>query len=284
MWMMPCCLGELMPLNFGFLWNGRSFFLKDFFSIFRKIWKIMPLKSTIFLSGRKYIYHGTHLVVIFFVFVVIMNSTLIQSKEKNSGKKFITIIYRVMIWSREKKKGQKFFFVSLHYAFGWKYICHYSKHIGSIDWRKNVARAWFFLFRILKYFSGPIGNFFFGTNFFYLCWSKLLKEFFLLWSIVVVSWYQALSTLKNQTKLRVDIDWGYWKTKIIKEGCCWLLLFGKLSQTQQIKRPNKHYVACVCPCTRGSLWWSWASSIQKFCLAQCVLCWWFGESLDDINP
>jgi len=60
----------------------------------------MPLKSTIFLSGRKYIYHGTHLVVvvIFFVFVVIMNSTLIQSKEKkNSGKKFITIIYRVVM-------------------------------------------------------------------------------------------------------------------------------------------------------------------------------------------
>lgn len=73
----------------------------------------MPLKSTIFLSGRKYIYHGTHLVVIFFVFVVIMNSTLIQSKEK----KFWEKIYYNYIQSNDlksgEKKGQKNFFLFL---------------------------------------------------------------------------------------------------------------------------------------------------------------------------
>jgi len=64
----------------------------------------MPLKSTIFLSGRKYIYHGTHLVVvIFFVFVVIMNSTLIQSKEK----KFWEKIYYNYIQSNDLKSGEK---------------------------------------------------------------------------------------------------------------------------------------------------------------------------------
>jgi len=74
----------------------------------------MPLKSTIFLSGRKYIYHGTHLVVvIFFVFVVIMNSTLIQSKEK----KFWEKIYYNYIQSNDLKSGEKkvkkFFFLFL---------------------------------------------------------------------------------------------------------------------------------------------------------------------------
>jgi len=50
-------------------------------------------------SLRKEVYISWHTPCCsnFFVFVVIMNSTLIQSKEKNSGKKFITIIYRVMI-------------------------------------------------------------------------------------------------------------------------------------------------------------------------------------------
>jgi len=89
--------GGVNATQFRFFMKWEIIFFERFLFHFRKIWKIMPLKSTIFLSGRKYIYHGTHLVVIFFVFVVIMNSTLIQIKEKNSGKKFITIIYRVMI-------------------------------------------------------------------------------------------------------------------------------------------------------------------------------------------
>ena len=193
-----------------------------------------------------------------------------------------------MIWSREKK-GQKIFFVSLHYAFGWKYICHYSKHRVNLK-KKTLLGAGlvFFLFNSEIFFVRPM-EIFLDKFFLYLCWSKLLKEFFLLWSIVVVSWYQALSTLKNQTKLRVIFWLGerVFENKNNKGGLAasWLFLFGmKLSQTQQIKRPNKHYVACVCPCTRGSLWWSWASSIQKFFLAQCVLCWWFGESLVGINP
>jgi len=89
--------GGVNATQFRFFMKWEIIFFERVLFHFRKIWKIMPLKSTIFLSGRKYIYHGTHLVVIFFVFVVIMNSTLIQIKEKNSGKKFITIIYRVMI-------------------------------------------------------------------------------------------------------------------------------------------------------------------------------------------
>ena len=134
------------------------------------------------------------------------------------------------------KSGEKkvnFFFVSLHYAFGWKYICHYSKHRVDRLKKKRCCRAWFFLFNS-EYIFQTHGKFFFGTNFFYLCWSKLLKEFFLLWSIVVVSWYQALSTLKNQTKLRVIFDWGVLENKNNKgglaAGCCCLENWAKLSK------------------------------------------------------
>ena len=143
-----------------------------------------------------------------------MNSTLIQSKEK----KFWEKIYYNYIQSNDLKSGEKRsknFFVSLHYAFGWKYICHYSKHRVNLK-KKTLLGAGlvFFLFNSEIFFVRPM-EIFLDKFFLYLCWSKLLKEFFLLWSIVVVSWYQALSTLKNQTKLRV-IFWlgeGIWKQK-----------------------------------------------------------------------
>ena len=123
----------------------------------------MPLKSTIFLSGRKYIYHGTHLVVIFFVFVVIMNSTLIQIKEKNSGKKFITIIYRVMIWSREKKRSNFFLFLCIMPLGGNIFVT--IVNIGSIDWRKNVAIGLGFFCSILNIFFRPMEIFFWDKFF-----------------------------------------------------------------------------------------------------------------------
>lgn len=216
MWMMPCCLGGVNATQFRFFMKWEIIFFERVLFHFRKIWKIMPLKSTIFLSGRKYIYHGTHLVVIFFVFVVIMNSTLIQIKEKNSGKKFITIIYRVMIWSREKKRSNFFLFLCIMPLGGNIFVT--IVNIGSIDWRKNVAIGLGFFCSILNIFFRPMEKFFLGQIFFYLCWSKLLKEFFLLWSIVVVSWCQALSTLKNQTKLRVIFDWGVLENKNNKGG------------------------------------------------------------------
>lgn len=139
----------------------------------------MPLKSTIFLSGRKYIYHGTHLVVIFFVFVVIMNSTLIQSKEK----KFWEKIYYNYLQSNDLKSGEKkrsnFFFVSLHYAFGWKYICHYSKHRVNLK-KKTLLGAGlvFFLFNSEIFFVRPM-EIFFGQIFFISLLIKATEGIFL---------------------------------------------------------------------------------------------------------
>ena len=64
----------------------------------------MPLKSTIF-SLRKEVYISWHTPCCsnFFVFVVIMNSTLIQSKEK----KFWEKIYYNYIQSNDLKSGEK---------------------------------------------------------------------------------------------------------------------------------------------------------------------------------
>jgi len=98
-----------------------------------------------------------------------MNSTLIQSKEK----KFWEKIYYNYIQSNDLKSGEKkvkkIFFVSLHYAFGWKYICHYSKHRVNLK-KKTLLGAGlvFFLFNS-EYIFQTHGKFFFGTNFFYLC-------------------------------------------------------------------------------------------------------------------
>ena len=160
--------GGVNATQFRFFMKWEIIFFERFLFHLWKIWKIMPLKSTIFLSGRKYIYHGTHLVVVIFLCLLwlwILHS--FKVKKKNSGKKFITIIYRVMIWSREKK-GQKFFFVSLHYAFGWKYICHYSKHRVNLK-KKTLLGAGlvFFSVHFWNIFRQTHGNFFW-TNFFYI--------------------------------------------------------------------------------------------------------------------
>lgn len=181
----------------------------------------MPLKSTIFLSGRKYIYHGTHLVVvIFFVFVVIMNSTLIQSKEK----KFWEKIYYNYIQSNDLKSGEKkvkkFFFVSLHYAFGWKYICHYSKHRVNLK-KKTLLGAGlvFFLFISEIFFVRPM-EIFFGQIFFISLLIKATEGIFLVMvyssSLMIPSFIHVKKSDKTQGDIL--IRGGYLKTKIIKEG------------------------------------------------------------------
>ena len=59
--------GGVNATQFRFFMKWEIIFFERVLFHFRKIWKIMPLKSTIFLSGRKYIYHGTHLVVVIFL-------------------------------------------------------------------------------------------------------------------------------------------------------------------------------------------------------------------------
>jgi len=100
-------------------------------------------------SLRKEVYISWHTPCCsnFFVFVVIMNSTLIQSKEK----KFWEKIYYNYIQSNDLKSGEKkvkkIFFVSLHYAFGWKYICHYSKHRVNLK-KKTLLGAGLVFFSV----------------------------------------------------------------------------------------------------------------------------------------
>lgn len=233
MWMMPCCLGGVNATQFRFFMKWEIIFFERFLFHFRKIWKIMPLKSTIFLSGRKYIYHGTHLVVIFFVFVVIMNSTLIQIKEKNSGKKFITIIYRVMIWSREKKKVKIFFLFLCIMPLGGNIFVTIVNIGSSIDWRKNVAIGLGFFYSILlKYFSDP-WKFFFWDKFFLSLLIKATEGIFLVMVYSSSLMIPSFIHVKKSDKTQGDIDWGYWKTKIIKEGC-WLLLFGNWAKLSKL--------------------------------------------------
>ena len=96
--------GGVNATQFRFFMKWEIIFFERFLFHFRKIWKIMPLKSTIF-SLRKEVYISWHTPCCsnFFVFVVIMNSTLIQSKEK----KFWEKIYYNYIQSNDLKSGEK---------------------------------------------------------------------------------------------------------------------------------------------------------------------------------
>jgi len=76
------------------------------------------------------------------------------------------------------EKKVKFFFVSLHYAFGWKYICHYSKHRVDRLKKKLCYMAWFFLFNS-EYIFQTHGKVFFGTNFFLSLLIKATEGIFL---------------------------------------------------------------------------------------------------------
>merc|ERR1719189_1787982 len=167
---MPCCLGELMPLNFGFFVDVDDAMLFG------------GVNATQFynFSLRKEVYISWHTPCCsnFFVFVVIMNSTLIQSKEK----KFWEKIYYNYIQSNDLKSGEKRsknFFVSLHYAFGWKYICHYSKHRVNLK-KKTLLGAGlvFFLFISEIFFVRPM-EIFFGQIFFISLLIKATEGIFL---------------------------------------------------------------------------------------------------------
>jgi len=227
----------------------------------------MPLKSTIFLSGRKYIYHGTHLVVvvvIFFVFVVVMNSTLIQSKEKKFWEK---IYYNYLQSSNDLKSGEKkrskflFCFFALCLWVGWKYICHYSKHRVNLK-KKTLLGAGlvFFLFTSEIFLVRPM-EIFFGQIFFISLLIKATEGIFLVMvyssSLMIPSFIHVKKSDKTQGDILILGRGGIFENKNNKGGLRLAAVLFCLDetelQTQQIKRPNKHYVACVCPCTRGSL-------------------------------
>lgn len=209
--------GGVNATQFRFFMKWEIIFFERFLFHLWKIWKIMPLKSTIFLSGRKYIYHGTHLVVVIFLCLLwlwILHS--FKVKKKNSGKKFITIIYRVMIWSREKKRSKKFFFVSLHYAFGWKYICHYSKHRVNLK-KKTLLGAGlvFFLFNSEIFFVRPM-EIFFGQIFFISLLIKATEGIFLVMvyssSLMIPSFIHVKKSDKTQGDILIRGE-GIWKQK-----------------------------------------------------------------------
>ena len=173
-------------------------------------------------SLRKEVYISWHTPCCsnFFVFVVIMNSTLIQSKEK----KFWEKIYYNYIQSNDLKSGEKkvkkFFFVSLHYAFGWKYICHYSKHRVNLK-KKTLLGAGlvFFLFISEIFFVRPM-EIFFGQIFFISLLIKATEGIFLVMvyssSLMIPSFIHVKKSDKTQGDIL--IRGGYLKTKIIKEG------------------------------------------------------------------
>lgn len=173
-------------------------------------------------SLRKEVYISWHTPCCsnFFVFVVIMNSTLIQSKEK----KFWEKIYYNYIQSNDLKSGEKkvkkFFFVSLHYAFGWKYICHYSKHRVNLK-KKTLLGAGlvFFLFISEIFFVRPM-EIFVGQIFFISLLIKATEGIFLVMvyssSLMIPSFIHVKKSDKTQGDIL--IRGGYLKTKIIKEG------------------------------------------------------------------
>lgn len=173
-------------------------------------------------SLRKEVYISWHTPCCsnFFVFVVIMNSTLIQSKEK----KFWEKIYYNYIQSNDLKSGEKkvkkIFFVSLHYAFGWKYICHYSKHRVNLK-KKTLLGAGlvFFLFISEIFFVRPM-EIFFGQIFFISLLIKATEGIFLVMvyssSLMIPSFIHVKKSDKTQGDIL--IRGGYLKTKIIKEG------------------------------------------------------------------
>jgi len=148
-----------------------------------------------------------------------MNSTLIQSKEK----KFWEKIYYNYLQSNDLKSGEKkvkFFFVSLHYAFGWKYICHYSKHRVNLK-KKTLLGAGlvFFLFISEIFFVRPM-EIFFGQIFFISLLIKATEGIFLVMvyssSLMIPSFIHVKKSDKTQGDIL--IRGGYLKTKIIKEG------------------------------------------------------------------
>ena len=173
-------------------------------------------------SLRKEVYISWHTPCCsnFFVFVVIMNSTLIQSKEK----KFWEKIYYNYIQSNDLKSGEKkvkkIFFVSLHYAFGWKYICHYSKHRVNLK-KKTLLGAGlvFFLFNSEIFFVRPM-EIFVGQIFFISLLIKATEGIFLVMvyssSLMIPSFIHVKKSDKTQGDIL--IRGGYLKTKIIKEG------------------------------------------------------------------
>jgi hypothetical protein len=149
-----------------------------------------------------------------------MNSTLIQSKEK----KFWEKIYYNYIQSNDLKSGEKkvkkFFFVSLHYAFGWKYICHYSKHRVNLK-KKTLLGAGlvFFLFISEIFFVRPM-EIFYGQIFLISLLIKATEGIFLVMvyssSLMIPSFIHVKKSDKTQGDIL--IRGGYLKTKIIKEG------------------------------------------------------------------
>ena len=171
-------------------------------------------------SLRKEVYISWHTPCCsnFFVFVVIMNSTLIQSKEK----KFWEKIYYNYIQSNDLKSGEKkvkifFLFLCIMPLGGNIFVT--IVNIGSIDWRKNVAIGLGFFCSILNIFFRPM-EIFFGQIFFISLLIKATEGIFLVMvyssSLMIPSFIHVKKSDKTQGDIL--IRGGYLKTKIIKEG------------------------------------------------------------------
>ena len=152
------------------------------------------------------------------MFVVIMNSTLIQSKEK----KFWEKIYYNYIQSNDLKSGEKkvkifFLFLCIMPLGGNIFVT--IVNIGSIDWRKNVAIGLGFFCSILNIFFRPM-EIFFGQIFFISLLIKATEGIFLVMvyssSLMIPSFIHVKKSDKTQGDIL--IRGGYLKTKIIKEG------------------------------------------------------------------
>ena len=102
---------------------------------------------------------------------------------------------------------------------------------------------------------------FFWTNFFLSLLIKATEGIFLVMvyssSLMIPSFIHVKKSDKTQGDILILGRGGIFENKNNKGGLRLAAVLFCLDetelQTQQIKRPNKHYVACVCPCTRGSL-------------------------------
>ena len=130
-------------------------------------------------------------------------------------------------------------------------------------------------------------KFFFGLFFF--VWSKLLKEFFLFqWSSLMIPSFIVFFLKFGQNSGLDELFFrgrvGGQKNNKNNNWCreiggkrsfksfCIMLTKTQISSFVFLMFQRQHYEVFGDLYTRGSLWWSWASLIRKFCLVLCVLC------------
>ena len=121
------------------------------------------------------------------------------------------------------------------------------------------------------------GGFFLFLYFLWRCQRSYWRNFLLLfWSFLELCFVCFLNRSSKEFLMFVHqkFQWIH-DTKLLHSQSfsfrnSWIVM---RRHTNIIELRRRRSAAFVCPCIRGSLWWSWADLARRFCPARCALCW-----------